>query len=148
MSDSENKPTLDELDKELLDQLHQATLNASESCFELKKLCATVIIPAGVLVATFSNKELNYAIFGAGFGVILCFWFADAVGYYYQRKLRGAMNAVWARRAARCSEPWPVPTAGGVSKWRAAFNESMLFYLAPAGLTALACLLYVLGVLG
>src|SRR5436190_23927590 len=41
----------DDLDKDQLDQLHAATLKASDSCFEIKKLCATVLVPTANLVS-------------------------------------------------------------------------------------------------
>ena len=132
----------DDLDKELIDQLHAATLNASDSCFELKKLCATVLIPTGTLVALFSGRRLNMAAFVAGLFVIGFFWLADAVGYYYQRKLRTGMESIWLRRAERCEEPWKPPHTEKVSPVRAAFNGSMTFYALLAIPVLIAMLLY------
>jgi hypothetical protein len=56
----------DELDREQIEQLHAATLKASDSCFELKKLCATVLVPTATVVAVFTDKRLNEAVFIAG----------------------------------------------------------------------------------
>jgi hypothetical protein len=58
--------TADDLDRVQLDQLHVATLKASDSCFELKKLCATILVPTISLVAVFTDKRLNLAVFVAG----------------------------------------------------------------------------------
>lgn len=135
----------DELDKELIDQLHAATLKASDSCFEIKKLCATVIVPTGSLVALLSDHRLNLSVFAAGLLVITCFWLADAVGYYYQRRLRVAMNVAWQRRADRCEELWTTPSTTAVSPLRAAFNGSMSFYALLASPIFIALLIFSFG---
>lgn len=127
---ADGTPTPDDLDKEQLDQLHAATLKASDSCFELKKLCATVLVPAGTLVSVFTDKRLNSAVFVAGLLIITTFWLADAVGYYYQRKLRSVMKEIWERRAARCTEGYNhVPRGKKVNWLHAAINTSMIYYL-------------------
>lgn len=141
------KTTADDLDKELLGQLHAATLKASDSCFELKKLCATVLIPTGTLVALFSERRLGPAVFVAGFLVIVFFWLADAVGYYYQRKLRVAMGAIWLRRSERCDETWTPPSTASTSPIRAAFNGSMYFYLLLTIPVLAGLLLYAMGII-
>jgi hypothetical protein len=140
--------TADDLDKEQLTQLHNATLKASDSCFELKKLCATVLVPTGTLVAVFSNKKLDAAVFGAVLLVIGAFWLADSVGYYYQRKLRIAMTPIWQRRAARCAGGYSyAPDPRPVGPLRAAFNSSMLFYLILAVVLTTGSVLFELGVI-
>jgi len=141
--------TADDLDKEQLSELHNATLKASDSCFELKKLCATVLVPTGALLALFTNKRLDAAVFGAGLLVIGAFWLADSVGYFYQRKLRAAMTPIWRRRAARCVGGYDhVPDPKPVGPLRAAFNASMLYYLILAALLGTGFLLFELGVIG
>jgi hypothetical protein len=139
----------DELDREQIEQLHAATLKASDSCFELKKLCATVLVPTATVVAVFTDKRLNEAVFIAGLLVIVAFWLADAVGYFYQRKLRVAMTAIWARRAARCSERYDhVPAPAQVGPVRAAFNSSMIYYLILATLVGMAFAFFKMGFIG
>ncbi|MFK0243533.1 hypothetical protein ACIQUM_02455 [Amycolatopsis azurea] len=141
-------PTADALDKEQLDQLHAATLKAADSCFELKKLCATVLVPAGVLVATFSDKKLNPAVFVAGFMVIAAFWIADAFSFYYQRRLRVLMKKIWIRRAERCEEGYDyVQNVDGAGWFRAAFNSSMIYYLILAAMVGAALSAYAFGLL-
>jgi hypothetical protein len=140
--------TADDLDREQIEQLHAATLKASDSCFELKKLCATVLVPAGTLVAVFTNKRLNTAVFVAGLLIIMAFWLADAVDYFYQRKLRDAMTPIWQRRADRCPGGYNyVPAQPGVRPVRAAFNSSMSYYLILAILVGIAFLLFELGII-
>jgi hypothetical protein len=143
----DNKVSADGLDKELIDQLHAATLKASDSCFEIKKLCATVLVPTGTLVALFSGRRLSAAVFVSSLLVICFFWLADAVGYYYQRRLRAAMDVIWRRRAERCEEAWAPPNTSAASPIKAAFNGSMTFYVLLATLVLLALLLYAFDVI-
>jgi len=139
----------EDLDREQIEQLHAATLKASDSCFELKKLCATVLVPAATLVAVFTDKHLNDAVFVAGMLVIAAFWLADSVGYFYQRSLRSAMTEIWVRRAARCREGYDhVPPSAKVGPLRAAFNSSMIYYLILALLVGGAFLLFRTGIIG
>jgi hypothetical protein len=141
-------PTADDLDKELLDQLHQATLKASDSCFELKKLCATILAPTVTVVTIFLSKRLDQAVFLVGLLVVLAFWLADAVGYYYQRKLRASMSDVWKRRASRCDEPYSdYPKTSSVRWFSAAFNYSMIYYAILGGLLLVGLLLFAFGLI-
>ncbi|MFJ3668032.1 hypothetical protein ACIPSE_16430 [Streptomyces sp. NPDC090106] len=139
-------PTKDELDKDQLDQLHAATVKASEACLELKKLCALIVVPVGAVVASFGDKKPGPSLFVAGLMVILGFWIADSFSYYYQRKLRGAMIPIWQRRADNCLDAYSfVPTSGAVKPWRAAFNASMAYYLVLAVLVAIGAWAYSVG---
>lgn len=140
--------TADELDKEQIDQLHAATLKAADTCFELKKLCATVLVPTATLVAVFTERRLDTAAFVAGLLVITVFWLADGVAYYYQRKLRALMSTYWHKRAARCVPPYTAPTISRVSSLGALFNYSMSFYGALAALVGLGWLLFAAGAIG
>lgn len=138
----------DDIDKEQLDQLHAATLKASDSCFEIKKLCATVLVPTGVLVSFFADKRLDASVFLVGIVVVAAFWFADSVGFFYQRKLRVAMIPLWERRASRCKHFYiHVPRPKPVGAFRAAFNSSMYYYLILAGALALGWTFYALGLI-
>ena len=146
---ADSTATADDLDREQLEQLHAATLNVMNSCYELKKLCATVLVPAGTLVALFTGKRLDVAIFVAGLLVITGFWLADAVGYFYQRSLRAAMATIWQRRADRCPGGYNyAPASSKVGPTRAAFNSSMTFYLVLALLVGFAFLLFEMGAIG
>jgi hypothetical protein len=95
------KVSAEDLDKDLLDQLHAATLKASDSCFEIKKLCATVLIPTGTLVSVFAAKRLDTSVFVAGLLVVTLFWLADATSYFYQRRLRNLMVCTYSEEANR-----------------------------------------------
>jgi hypothetical protein len=140
---AEGSPTADELDKELLGQLHNATLKASDACFEIKKLCATVVIPTGTLVAFLSGGRLNPAVFVSALLVVFLFWIADANGYYYQRKLRAKMAAIWEDRGRRCKGGWRnKPDDRAVGPFWSAFNSSQWFYLLVALPILIGLLLY------
>lgn len=134
--------TADDLDNQQIEQLHAATLKAADSCFEMKKLCATVLVPAATLTTVFTDKRLNSAVFAVGLFVIIGFWTADGVGYYYQRKLRALMAVYLRRRAARCVEPYVVKEVASVGPVRALFNESMALYLLLAMLLVLGWVLF------
>lgn len=128
----------DALDQLRIDQLHAATLKACDSCFEMKKMCGTLVVAAGTLVSVFTDKTLSRGVFVAGLAVVLTFWLADSVGYFYQRRLRSIMDGLIAARAKRCAAPYPFRPATAVTAWKAAFNGSMVFYLLLALLIALA----------
>jgi hypothetical protein len=127
---------------EQVDQLHAAVLAASSNCFELKKLCATVVVPAMVLIQNFVKPAadrgdgfLDPIFFIAGGVIISFFWFADAVSYFYQAKIRKLMDAVaveWQSEAGAIKprhiawEPGRRPPT-----WlNSLFNPSMYFYAA------------------
>ena len=84
----------DDLDKEQIEQLHAATLQVSGNCFELKKLCATVLVAAGTLIVTLNRTKLDHALFIGGLVVAFVFWTADAQSYYIQAKLRTRMKNI------------------------------------------------------
>jgi hypothetical protein len=145
--EASRKVVAEDLDKDLLDQLHAATLKASDSCFEIKKLCATVLIPTGTLVSVFAAKRLDLSVFVAGILVVALFWLADATSYFYQRRLRNRMSDIWERRAARCDEDWSanVPQRENIGPLRAAFNSSMIFYAIIASPIILVMILFWIG---
>lgn len=142
----ESGPTVDDLDRELMDQLHAATLKASDLCYEMKKLCATVLAPAAAVVAVLSDKQPSVLFFAVGLLVVLAFWLADSVGFFYQRRLRNQMAEIWKRRAARCQgdEEFRVPQVSVVSPLRAAFDASMLYYLVMASVIVIGALTFVI----
>lgn len=145
--------TAEALDKEQIDQLHAATLQVSGNCFELKKLCATVLVAAGTLIVTLSNRELDHALFVGGLGVVLVFWAADAQSYYIQAKLRARMKGLQQVRIRRVGElsgyaadgvglPIDVQPARWRRILRAFVNASMLYYFLVAVVLMTAWLAY------
>lgn len=144
----------DEIAKLSIDQLHKAVLQFSGNCFELKKLCVTVLVSAGTLIATFTQRQLDTSIFVAAATIVLFFWILDAQSYYYQEKLRAEMKNLAEEIAARHKaslvvegigmpltekrENWPVRQRS----LHALFNGSMAFYVLLVLLVLITGMLY------
>lgn len=129
-----------ELSKINLDQLHKAVLQMSNNCFEIKKLCATILVAAGTLVATFTRQRLDDSLFAGGIVIVLFFWILDAQSYFYQEKLRARMKEI-ARELVKLEESdieiegvgMPItPERESLGTFRrtvrSGFNASMLYY--------------------
>ena len=149
----DDAPEPDDLDKEQIEQLHAVTLQVSSNCFELKKLCTTVLIAAGTLIVTLTRREVDDALFVAGLVVVLLFWAADAQSYFIQAKLRSRMKELQGSRIRRFQELKGYDTAGvGLpivtqqSRLRRVFhsffNASMLYYFLIAAVLSAAWLMY------
>lgn len=131
------KSLQDELDWKLLDQLYGVVSQISNFCFETKKFCLTTEFVVLAFMAKFTKDTLDHSIFIAGLVIPLCFWFLDAVAYFYQVKLRGTMEVI-RHRLAR--EPGTTILVAGViaperatSPWMrrifgAFLNHSMWLY--------------------
>lgn len=82
----------DKLDFEKIRQLHEATLQISNQCFEFKKLCVGVI---GVVITALIKIGSSESWFTISFvsGIIgVGFWLCDATAYIYQKRLRKNMS--------------------------------------------------------
>ena len=81
------------LQKNQIDQLHNATLNISKQCFEIKKLCLTIELTALTFTLNFTSNTYDCCLFIAFLGLIipLIFWILDSLTYYYQDVLRYRM---------------------------------------------------------
>jgi hypothetical protein len=105
MSQPDSKPYTkslqDELDWKLLDQLHSVVAQISSFCFEIKKFCVTTLFVVLTLMVKFTSDKLDHSFFVAGLLIPICFWFLDAIGYFYQVKLRGTMESIRQRLASR-----------------------------------------------
>lgn len=150
--------TQDELDQDSITQLHDAVIEFSKSCFELKKLCATVLAVAMTLIATFTRQQLDPALFVGGAIIVAFFWMADAQSYYYQDKLRGRMKALQEGIAHRNGLSIPggvgMPLSSARQKsgtvrraFRAFFNFSMSFYYGLFAIDVAIFLAYLTGLL-
>ena len=130
-----------DLDWSLLDQLHAVVIQIGTFCFRTKQVCLTVLVGVVGLIATFTSERLDQSIFVAVAVITACFWFLDAVGYYYQVKLRGIMDGVRDRIHKRHAEgvlrgpdseiiaDSRVQRAAGLRLVDAFFNHSMWLYL-------------------
>lgn len=152
-----DRETLRTLDLKTIDQLHAVVLDLSKNCFELKKLCATVLVSAAVLIATFTDKKLDYSFLGAGAIIIGFFWILDVQSYFYQDKLRSIMKekarAIVEEGKLKLEvEGVGVPLATARTHEsrlrRSFFNPSMLFYAFLALIDGGVAVLYWLGAIG
>lgn len=132
----------DEIDMISIDQLHRAVLQMSKNCFEIKKLCVTVLISSSTLIAVFTEDRLDVFLFVSALFLVTFFWLLDSHSYYYQDKLRARMK-VLAEEIASRNEPKLIIDGIGMpfSEERenripskrvifSLFNSSMFFYLA------------------
>ena len=89
----ESKDTLYNLRNKQIDQLHNATLNISKQCFEIKKLCLTIEVTTLTFTLNITSNIDDCYLYIAFLGLIipLIFWILDSLTYYYQDKLRYRM---------------------------------------------------------
>lgn len=127
----------EEFEKAEIEQLHRLVLQLSKNCFEIKKLCATVIISVSVLITTFTQQQIDYALFAGSEIVVVFFYLLDAQSYFYQRKARFRMTHVAESILEKRGEILTIhgvgmPLSSSKSKntgiIKSLFNSSMLFY--------------------
>ena len=118
----------DELDWSSIKQLHEATLQISNHCFEYKKLCVGVI---GIVIAALlkfdaptSWTSISYMCAALSFG----FWLCDATAYYYQRSNRQKINKLFDQIKTRNSHMQEYFSKIENSWPSAFFNRSMSLY--------------------
>lgn len=144
----------DEIDRLSIDQLHEAVLQLSSNCFELKKLCTLLLVSAGTLIAAFTDDKLDPSMFVAGVVITIFFWLLDSQSYYYQEKIRACMKTLAEGLAERHDTTVELlgvgmPLSEERENWgplrrsvHAALNPSMAFYGILAGImVGLMCLL-------
>jgi hypothetical protein len=102
MPKDEYKKTFeDELDWNLLNQLHNVVLQISTFCFRTKQVCLTVDIAVMGVLIKFTGNTLNDSIFVSGLLIPLGFWFLDSIGFYYQANVRSVMEGIRENLSAR-----------------------------------------------
>jgi hypothetical protein len=147
----------DELDWKLLDQLERVVSQISSFCFETKKFCVTTQFVVLAFFAKFTDDKLDHSLFLTGAVIPGCFWFLDAVAYYYQVKIRGTMESIRQRLKSRNSQRL-VATGGAPiieaertqRSWYqrafdAFFNHSMWLYVLLIAIDGTLWLLFVVG---
>ena len=149
-----NEQLRDELDKLQIEQLHQVVLRLSANSFEIKKLCITVIVSASVLVASFTDRQLDSSIFLAAAIIIAFFYMLDVQVYYYQQKIRIRMKVINDRMMQRhfssvdtegVGMPFTEQRSQFRRLWHAFFNASMWPYAALVSVDIILFVLYLLG---
>lgn len=143
-----------EIDWKIIDQLHNAVLIFSRNSMQAKKIMFTLL---GVFVAAIVNAPTLFYItkwFPVILGIVVLFWAFDAHTYYYQEKLRAAMNdrfEALKRRypgtEIRVEYTLPEYRKTGCRIWRSFFNVSVFFYPAIIFVLALCWLLIDRGVI-
>ena len=91
----------DELDWQLLSQLHNVVLQISTFCFRTKQICLIVNIAVVGILFKVTASKLDDSIFVAGLVIPAGFWFLDAIGYFYQIKMRQLMENIRAQLKER-----------------------------------------------
>jgi hypothetical protein len=124
----------DELDWATVNQLHEATLQISKSCFEFKKICVGLIGASLAVLVKLTDNNIDHSYFIVPLLICFGFWIADFSAYYFQRKTRNAMSKKLKAIALRNSISEYVSTELEVSWFSAAFNHSMSLYYALATL--------------
>lgn len=124
-----------EIDWKIIDQLHNAVLNFSRNSMQAKKIMFTLL---GIFVAAMFQAPTMCSIekwFPVVIGIVVLFWAFDAYTYFYQEKLRAAMDvrfeAIKSRYAGGVSEDeftLPEKRQKGRRILRSLFNGSVLFY--------------------
>ena len=124
-----------EIDWKIIDQLHNAVLNFSKNSMQAKKIMFTLL---GFFVAAMIQAPKIDSIvkwFPVVIGIVVLFWAFDAYTYYYQEKLRAAMDD----RFEAIKSRYPSGNNGdeftlsekrqkGCRVGRSLFNWSVLFY--------------------
>jgi hypothetical protein len=148
-----------ELDWKHLDQLSGTVSQISSFCFETKKFCVTTLFVALTLMVKFTSNKPDSPIFVAGFVIPVCFWLLDAIGYFYQVKLRGMMEEIRTRLALGSEKRLITvsnkqiinPSRASASKSRrvrdAFFNHSMWLYPLIILINVIVLALYCSGVI-
>lgn len=132
----EEKRDIDsEIDWKIIDQLRNAVLNFSRNSMQAKKILFAML---GVFVAAlFQVKNLATCLkwFPFVIAIVVLFWVFDAYTYYYQEKLRAAMDVRFhsLKRRYPSSNPDDDFTLPDSRKacgrlWRSLFNVSVLLF--------------------
>ena len=123
-----------EIDWKIIDQLHNAVLNFSRNSMQAKKIMFTLL---GIFMAAMVQApDLCVLVkwFPVIIAIVVLFWAFDAYTYYYQEKLRAAMDVRFEslrRRYPGDSEDEYTLSEKRQKKgrfWRSMFNGSVLFY--------------------
>ena len=145
------KPVKIELNLKQIDQLHNATLQFSNFCFEIKKTCIATIFIVLTFVVTFTNKELDLSIFIISYITVICFWLLDSTAYFYQVKLRTMMNGKFSTVLTLSGETPENDAAIEDSRsneslfkklFSSSFNASMILYYILLALNTIGLILF------
>lgn len=123
-----------EIDWKIIDQLHNAVLNFSRNSMQAKKIMFTLL---GIFMAAMIQAPVIVTIvrwFPVIIGIVVLFWAFDAYTYFYQEKLRAAMDVRFEtlkrRYPSNYEDEFTLPEKRQKKGrfWRSIFNGSVLFY--------------------
>lgn len=136
------KSCKDEIHWNKISQLHEATLQISNSCFEFKKLCVALIGISIVALGKLMGNDVDHSYFVVPLLICLGFWIADSTAYYYQRMTRKNMNKLF-KLIAEGNELTDLEISEIEVNWKmSAFNLSMSLYFVLASFSILGWLLF------
>jgi hypothetical protein len=131
-----------------VNQLHEATLQISKSCFEYKKLCVGLIGASLIVLGKLTDNSLDHSYFVLPLLICMGFWIADFIAYYYQRLTRKNMNDR-IRIIANDNELPDLEIKLIDVSWRkSAFNLSMSLYFVFATFSVVGWALFLNGCIG
>jgi hypothetical protein len=123
-----------EIDWKIIDQLHNAVLNFSRNSMQAKKIMFTLL---GIFMAAMIQAPILVTIvrwFPVIIGIVVLFWAFDSYTYFYQEKLRAAMDvrfeSLKKRYPSNSEDEFTLPEKRQKKGrfWRSIFNGSVLFY--------------------
>ena len=135
MTDQYERSCVDEIDFVEADQMHSAALQISQTSFDFKKLCVSLIGAIAAILLKFGDGDLNHEMFVVGMILVIGFWLSDATAYFYQKKLRKSISKRYQLIAARNNQTLDGSTSNP-SALRSLFNASMLLYYSLLSLLA------------
>ena len=142
-----------EIDWKIIDQLHNAVLNFSRSSMQAKKIMFTLL---GIFVAAMIQATSLCAVvrwFPVIIGIVILFWTFDSYTYFYQEKLREAMDARFEalrkRYPGNSADEFTLPNARQNKGrfWRSVLNWSVFFYPVIIAIVIVCWVLIVKGVI-
>lgn len=148
MSDEYKKNCVDEIDWTEINQLHEATLQISKSCFEYKKICVGLLGATIAVLVKLTDGVLDHSYFVILILLTIGFWIADSTSYFYQKTTRKLIDQKYNCIALR-NEINGDPRIITEPKWKNAFvNSSMALYYVLISLSILGWILFGFGVIG
>jgi hypothetical protein len=156
----DEKAYRDSLDKDSINQLHAAVLQVSQTCYDIKKLCATIISSAVAVVVGLARVQtdvkIGYSSLLVGAAISAFFWFLDVQYYLLQTKMRLRMKELADDIAKRNGfmlilDGVGMPVAAKINQAnlvrKSAFNSSMMFYHLLILIFVALALLQIFGIL-
>ena len=146
--DGYTKSCQDELSLIEINQLHEATLQISKSCFEFKKICIGLIGVSATIIVKLTSNSMDNSYFVVPLLICFGFWIADFTAYYYQKSTRAVMNKKLDSIASRHGIDSYVGNENKPNWLQSAFNLSMSLYFVLGLLILIGWTLFIFDVIG